>query len=90
MKVVACEEIFKRNLPPGRKKDNRPKTQIQLKTVDQRDLIISYATNLRGGVNVEMVISCHLKVTARKLEHHAYKIRQVSKDAAGSDKEKKG
>ena len=88
LKILSMEEVFQRNLPPNKQKDKRPKAQILLKTVDQRDMIMSYATNLSKGANVEMVIPCHLKVTARRLEHHAYKIRQASKEMAGNDKEK--
>ena len=81
---------FDKNLPQHRKgeADNRPKAQIELKTIDQRDLVMSFATNLSKGVNIDMVIPCHLKVTAMKLKYHAFKLRKTSKIMAAGDKDR--
>ena len=86
--VVDSRSIFERNLPPNKQKDKRPKTQMQLKTIDQWDIVMSYAVNLGQGANLKMVIPCHLKVTAKRLEHHAFKLRQQSKQMSGKDRNK--
>ena len=41
--------------------------QIELKLIDQRDLLMSYASNLQNGAKIDIVIPDPLKVTARKL-----------------------
>ena len=87
--VRSCVQVFDKNLPQHRRRqaDKRPKVKIELKTIDQRDLVMSFASNLDKGVNMDMVVPCHLKVTAMRLEHHAFKIRQESKGMAGGGQE---
>ena len=49
---------------------------------------MSYASNLKKGASVDIVVPDHLKITARKLEHKAYKLRQMSKTNAAGDDDK--
>ena len=86
--ITNIEEVFQKNFPAHRKKDNRPKTQFEPKTIDQRDLIMSYAATLKKGANIDIVIPDILRVTAMKLNHHAFKLRQMSKLNANNDKYK--
>ena len=47
---------------------------------------MSYASNLKSGASVDLVVPDHLRLTVTKLEHHAYKLRMTSKDSSGGDK----
>ena len=49
---------------------------------------MSYASNLKRGASNDITMPDHLKITARKLEHRAFKLRQMSKVNAAGDKDK--
>lgn len=87
LRVDNMERVFQRNLPQHRKKDNRPRTKIELGSIDKRDMVMSHATNLSIGTSVDIVVPDHLKVTAMKLDHHAFKMRKMSKMASNGVKE---
>ena len=86
--IKRFEQIFPRNLPAHRQASAKRKVLIELKSIDQRDLIMSFASNLKDGAGIDIVIPDHLKVTARKLEHRAFRLRQMSKVNAAGDKDK--
>ena len=88
VKIVEIEQIFARNLPPHRRKNAGPKCRVQLKSIDHRDLLMSYASNLKRGSSIDITIPDHLRIMARKLEHKAYRLRQMSKINAMGDKDK--
>ena len=67
-------------------KNKIKKTTITLSTIDERDAIFTYASNLTSGASMDVVIPDSLKVAAMNLEHFAYKYRQRSKESSGGDK----
>ena len=71
LSIRKFEQVFARNLPAHRQTTAKPKVQIELRSIEQRDLLMSFASNLSSGNSIDIVIPDHLKVTARKLEHHA-------------------
>ena len=61
------------------------KTEIQFQSIEDRDIVISYAVNLgNSGANVGIVIPDRLLTLQRKLEHYAYRYRNESKERTGS------
>ena len=87
MAVKSAREVFEKKLPSHRKKSTKPKLQIELHTVEDRDLILSYASNLKGAASIDIVIPDKLLVLAGKLDHYAYKVRQRSKEDSGGKKD---
>ena len=59
-----------------------------MESIDDRDIVMSYAVNLNGGSNIETVIPDKLRVLQVRLEHFAYKYRKASKDRAAGDKDR--
>ena len=61
---------------------------MQFKTIEDRNLVISYATNLGGSDgNVEIVIPDRLQTLQKRLEHYAYRYRKESRELAAGKKE---
>ena len=54
-----------------------------MKSRDQRDLIMSFASNLKIGASIDTVIPDFLRVTAMRLDHHAFKLRRMSRAMSG-------
>ena len=58
-----------------------------METIDNRDVIMSYAMNLTGQASMDIIIPDFLRVNQVRLEHFAYKYRKASKDRAMGVKE---
>lgn len=58
LKIINCRPVNPRSLPPNRRRTQaKNKVKVQFETIEDRDLVISYATNLGGSDgNVEIVI----------------------------------
>ena len=58
-----------------------PKTLVRFGSINERDAVFSYATELRKGCSLDLVIPDHLNTLATKMEHYAYKVRQLAKNS---------
>ena len=67
-------------------KNKVKKATVTLSTIDERDAIFPYASNLTSGASLDVVIPDSLKAEAMNLEHFAYKYRQRSKESSGGDR----
>ena len=86
--VVYCKAVEERNLPPHRANSTKKqKVEVEMETIDDRDIVMSYAINLNGGASIETVIPDKLRVLQVRLEHFAFKYRRASKQRAGGNKD---
>ena len=89
--VVFCKIVEEKNLPPHRARARTakgPKVEVEMETIDDRDLIMSYAVNLNGSSNIEIVVPDKLRVLQVRLEHFAFKYRRASKERAAGNKDR--
>ena len=63
------------------------KKHTTLETIDDRDIVMSYAVNLNGGASIETVIPDKLRVLQVRLEHFTFKYRRASKQRAAGNKD---
>ena len=82
------KEIFPRKLPSHRVQNKDLKVQVEFESIEERDLVMSYAINLKNPNNIEIVIPDRLKILGVKLEHFAYRYRNESKARARGNKNK--
>ena len=76
--------VHPRKMPPHRKKqDDTKKVHVSFRDSHERDVIVSYASNLPENCKLDIVIPDHLMTTKSKLDRLAFKIR---KHAADNDK----
>ena len=61
MSMVHFREIIERNLPPHRAGQQKKKVEIELETIDDRDIILSYASNLSRGSSINVVVPDKLR-----------------------------
>ena len=80
--VTRCKEVSERNLPPHRQATSAKKVEIEMETIDNPDIILSYAMNLTGQAGMDIVVPDFLRVNQVRLEHFAYKYRKASKGRA--------
>ena len=67
--------------------DRLPEVMVEFKTIRERELFSSYASNIEGGsLSIDPVIPCFLRGLAQKLNRYAYVARQKAAAAAGEDK----
>ena len=82
--ISKVRRIHPRKLPPHRQRvDTSKKTLFSFRDSQERDMIVSYASNLRGEARMDVVIPDHLMSLKSRLERLTYKIR---KHAAETDK----
>ena len=77
--VVHLREITEKNLPLHRARESKNKIELKLETIDDRDIIMSYASNLSGGSNIYIAVPDKLRPLQVRLEHFAYKYRKCQK-----------
>ena len=92
MDRATCEaiEITSVKAFTERKKINRPQKERAIalfSSIDERDAVFSYATELENGNSVDIVIPDHLKTEAMKLDHFAYKYRMRSREKSQGKKD---
>ena len=63
------------------KSKNGCKTVVTFGSIQERDLVISHASNLPDGCSLELVIPDYLQSLKRYLERFAYKVRKYARDA---------
>ena len=75
--ISKIKRIHPRNLPAHRR-ETQPdkKTQFSLNDAYERDLVISYATNLQEGNRIDIVIPDHLLNVKSQFENLSYKLRK--------------
>ena len=87
MQLAASKEIYKRPIPGST--TLTPKTQIELKSIEDRDMIMGHAVNLTKNASIEPVFPDSLKLAAGSLEHFAFRYRSQSNQLTGGKKEVK-
>ena len=76
--------VHPRKLPPHRRKlDDTKRVHVSFRNAQERDVIVSYASNLRENCKLDIVIPDHLASLKSKLDRISFKIR---KHAAENDK----
>ena len=76
--VVRVEKIHAKRTPDHRKASSNTKegmVRAVFKTIHKRDLVVSYASQLKRGSNIDVVVPDHLLSLKRHLESYAYKMR---------------
>ena len=90
IEIIGSKTVYHRSAPPGRRPGSREpkegKCQVEFGTIDDRDMVTSYAVHLKGKATINVVVLDNLKLTRTKLEHYAYKYCQQSKEISGGDK----
>ena len=56
------KEIFPKKVPAHRMQKKDLKVQVEFESIEERDLVMSYAINLQNPNNVEIVIPDRLKI----------------------------
>ena len=81
MHVINTREIFAKNLPEHRRtaQTRVSRTQFEMSTIEERDLLVSFASNLKGGASIDIVIPDTLRSLAARFDHYAYRYRQQAK-----------
>ena len=75
--ISKIKQIHPRNLPAHRRETQpNKKAQFSLSDAYERDLVISYATNLQEGNRIDIVIPDHLLHIRSQFENLSYKLRK--------------
>ena len=77
LEITKIRRIHPRKLPAHREStDESRKVQVSFRDSHERDVVISYATNLQPGNRIEIVVPEHLKPLKSQLDGLSYKIRR--------------
>ena len=77
LEITNIRKIYPRNLPAHRRStDGEKKVHISLRDSHERDVVISYATNLEPGNRIEIVVPEHLRSLKSQFDNLGYKIRR--------------
>lgn len=83
MEISGIKRIHPRNLPKHRQKESGRKVKFMLADSYERDLAISYSTNLKGEDKVEIVVPDGLLSLRSQLESIAFRLRKHSEKSGG-------
>ena len=85
LELSNIRQIHAKKLPAHREQsEQQKKTSVSFRDSYERDLIISYASNLRDQSKMEIVIPCYLASVRSQLDAICYRIRQHAKKTGGS------
>ena len=82
---VSSKEIYKR--PTAANANPEPKVQVELGSIEDRDLVMGHAVNLNNNATMEIVVPDRLKLVAGRLENYAFRYRTQAKELAKGKKE---
>ena len=82
MQVEGIRAIHPKKLPAHRKESTETKkVHLSLRDTYERDLVVSYTSNLETPARLDIVIPEHLQSQRAKLEGIAFKIRRYAKES---------
>ena len=77
LQLSDIRRVHPRNLPPHRKKqDDTKKIHVSFRDSHERDVVVSYASNLKKDCKLDLVIPDHLSSVKSKLDRLSFKIRK--------------
>ena len=81
LELSDIRRVHPRKLPAHRKKlDETKKVHVSFRNHQERDVVVSYASNLKSDCKLEIVVPDHLTSLKSKLDRLAFKIRKHASD----------
>ena len=85
LELSKIRQIHPKKLPVHREQtEQQKKTSVSFRDSYERDLIVSYAINLRDQSKMEIVVPCYLMSIRSQLDAICYRIRQHAKKTGGT------